>query len=144
MKVKVVADAANCTVHTSKNPEFGYIKLEQVIPVFKNNWLRNEVRTALIHGSLEELIAMDFKNGQELPGRIVIKESLQQTDSNDATRNLKYAGDTGVVCTVDDQPIYRTTYYSTNENEQDVFIQHTNTDEIKRVQAEAAKKLQAA
>jgi predicted esterase len=34
---------------------------------------------------------------------------------------------------VDDEPIYRQTFYTQNLNEPDIFIQHTNTDEIKDV-----------
>jgi hypothetical protein len=140
--VKVIGDENNSAVHTSTNPEYGYIRVQQATTTFNNGWMRPEIRTALIHGKLEDLMNAEFKPGMELPGKIVVKEGLVPFTSN-AQKELKVAGETGVVCRVDDQPIYRTSYYTSNPNEQDVLIQHTNGEEIreKALQIKETQKL---
>ena len=96
-------------------------------------WLRPVVRTAIIKGKVEDLLAAEFQANEELPGKIVVKESLNAFNYDNPDRDLKVAGSTGVICRVDDQPIYRQTFYTTNQNAIDELIMHTNTDEIKDV-----------
>ena len=69
--------------------------------------------------------------GQDLPGNILIKESLEPFNSKNPERDLKVAGDTGIVCRFEGNPIYRKTYYSVSSNAQDVFIQHDNVAELR-------------
>jgi hypothetical protein len=66
---------------------------------------------------------------------IVVIESLTPFNSENPERDLKIAGDTGVICRYDDQPIYRQSFYTSNMNANDQFIVHTNSQEIKEVQA---------
>jgi hypothetical protein len=69
--------------------------------------------------------------GQELPGKILIKESLEPFSSKNPERDLKVAGDTGIVCRLEGNPIYRRTYYSVSSNAEDTFIQHDNVEELR-------------
>jgi L-ascorbate metabolism protein UlaG (beta-lactamase superfamily) len=69
--------------------------------------------------------------GQELPGRVVIRESLKPFNDKDPSRDLKIAGDTGVVCKVNGQPIYRKTIYTDVAAVEEVQIAHDNIDEIR-------------
>jgi len=48
---------------------------------------------------------------------------------------VKRAGQDGPVCLFEDQAIYRRTYYTLDTQDQDVFIQHTNVDEIRESNA---------
>jgi hypothetical protein len=131
--VKVVGDDhGNVIVKSVNNPEYGYIKIEQEAPTFKQGWLNFNRRVAIIKGKVKDLQKLNYQIGSELPGKIVIVESLRPF-SNEADRDFKIAGATGVICRVDDEPIYRQTFYTQNLNEPDIFIQHTNTDEIKDV-----------
>jgi len=41
------------------------------------------------------------------------------------------AGDTGIVCCVDGEPIYRTTSYDQDPLSTDYLVQHTNGEDIK-------------
>lgn len=133
-KVKVTADSDGNVINVSKNPEFGFIRVEQRAAfVNTDGWLRISKRSALIHGKLDDLVEAGFKKDQELPGRIVVKESFDPFDSNNPDRNIKFAGSTGVICRVDDQPIYRQTVYTNDANAQDELIEHTNTEEIREV-----------
>jgi hypothetical protein len=132
--VQIVPDEYDNIIHTSiNNPEYGYIKLEQNSPTIKNSWLNFNKRVTLLKGKIEDLHRLQYNKDTILPGKIVIKESLKPFNPNNPDVDLKIAGSTGVICRVDDEPIYRQTFYTTNVNEQDILVQHTNTDEIREV-----------
>jgi len=134
-KVLVKADEQGNVIGISENnPEYGYVKVQQVsMQINDEGWLRRSLRTALIKGKVEDLLSFDFKAEQSLPGKIVVKESLIPFNPENPDKNLKIAGDTGIICRLDDEPIYRQTFYTQNENAIDEFIMHTNKDEIKEV-----------
>ena len=124
--VKVTADENGNVIGVSKNnPEFGYIRVEQITTQINDQgWLKNVKRSALIKGNVEDLLLANFQANQELPGRIVVVESLQPFNAENPDKDLKIAGDTGVICTIDDQPIYRQTFYTQNANAMDELITH--------------------
>jgi hypothetical protein len=133
-KVTVTEDKnGNIVTISDNNPEFGFIKVSQLVTQIANGWLRQVVRTAIINGKLDDLVEAKFKKGQELPGKIVIIESFNPFNLKNPDQDLKIAGDTGVICRVDDQPIYRQSVYTVNDQAQDEFIMHDNTEEIKEV-----------
>jgi hypothetical protein len=144
-KVKVVGDATTGSVITlSGNAQFGYVRLEQVRSVIDDNgFLRRKPVSTLIHGDINELKAMNFYAGQELPGQIVIKEALEPFNSKTPERDLKVAGSTGIVCTFEGQPIYRKTAYTTASNAQDTLIKHDNVDQLRDAYAVQAGKSSA-
>jgi hypothetical protein len=147
-KVTVCADKDGNVIGVSENnPEYGYVRVEQTIQEINDQgWLRIAKRSALIKGKVEDLQQMNFADGQELEGKIVVKESLTPFNTDEPDRDLKIAGDTGVICRQDDQPIYRQANYTTNPDAFDVFVTHTNGQEIKDVQQaqKAMNALQAA
>ena len=134
-KVLVTADQNGNTIGVSQNnPEYGYIRVEQqAIQISDEGWLRNVKRSALIKGKVADLQEAGYKEGTELPGRIIVIESLMPFNPENPDRDLKIAGSTGVVCRIDDQPIYRQTFYTQNPTACDEFITHTNREEIKDV-----------
>lgn len=136
MKVRVTADKHGNVISVSpNNPEYGWIRVEQTATQINDRgWLRNAKRSAFIKGKVEDLKASSYKEGTEINGKIVVIESLIPFDSNNPERDLKIAGDTGVICRIDDQPIYRQSFFTTNLNAYDELITHTNTDEIREVQ----------
>ena len=132
-KVRVLADATtNAVVNMSENPKYGYIRVEQVRNVVddKGFWRRKPI-SAIVPGMLDELQAEKFYAGQELPGKIVIKESLTPFNDKTPERDLKIAGDTGIVCKFEGNPIYRKTVYTLASNAEDVLIKHDNVDELR-------------
>jgi len=140
-KVKVTADENGNIISVSQNPEFGYIRVSQDVHEFTGDgWLRLRTRSALVHGSMKDLDEANFMKNQELPGKIIVRESFVPFDQENPDRNLKIAGDTGVICRVGDQPIYRQTFYTQNPNMFDEFIKHDNSEEIKETK-EAVKQL---
>ena len=134
-KVVVTADKNGNVINVSENsPEYGYVRVEQnVTSVNDQGWLRLTKRTALIKGLMKDLLEVGFRAGQEMPGRIVIQETLTAFNPENPDRDLKIAGDTGVVCRIEDQPIYRQSYYTANPNAEDQILMHTNSDEIREV-----------
>lgn len=136
-KVVVTADKSGNIVGVSENnPEYGYVRVEQSGSFINDQgWLRVSRRSALIKGLVKDLVETGFTEGQELDGKIVVVESLTPFNPENPDRDLKIAGETGVVCRIDDQPIYRQTFYTTNVNNQDQLIMHNNSEEIREVQA---------
>jgi hypothetical protein len=135
-KVTVAADKTGNVIGVSQNnPEYGYIRVEQqAVQINDQGWLRNVKRSALIKGKVEDLLQTGYQEGTEIVGKIVVIESLTPFNDANPDRDLKIAGDTGVICRVDDQPIYRQTFFTTNVNLQDEFITHSNSAEIRDVQ----------
>ena len=131
--VTVAGDILGNVVNVSQNnPEYGYIRVQQVVTSFnETGWLKVSKRSALLKGKVEELTALDLRVDNELPGKIVVKESHEPFNPQTPDRDLKIAGDTGIVCRVGDQPIYRQTFYTQDINAEDTLIMHDNTEEIK-------------
>lgn len=131
-KVTVVADKFGNVYNMSGNPDFAYLRVKQTVAMYdETGWFNQKELTALIHGKLEDLMAMKYTAGQELPGNIIIKEQHKPFDPNNGDRHLKIAGDSGVVCRVDDEPIYRKTVYLERSDAEHTLIQHNNSDEIR-------------
>lgn len=133
--VYVSADENGSVINVSKNnSDFGWITLRQDKLVITNGWAQNKSLSTIILGKVEHLEAFNFVEGQVLDGKIVVRE--QTTPFVDETRDVKVAGSTGVVCKVNGQPIYRKTFYTSNMDEQDIFVQHDNVDEIRQALSE--------
>lgn len=136
-KVTVVSiDPNGNVINVSKNnPEYGYVRVEQVSRVIsESGWLRMSKRSALIKGLVKDLVEADLHDGQVLEGKIIVRESHQPFNPENPERDLKIAGDSGIICRVDDMPIYRQSFYTMDANAQDQLIMHTNSDEIRDAQ----------
>jgi hypothetical protein len=136
-RVTVAADKNGNVIGISpNNPEYGWIRVEQNARVINDRgWLRNAKRSALIKGKVEDLVDSAYKDGEEITGKIIVVESHDPFNPENPDRDIKIAGDTGVICRVDDQAIYRQTFFTPNVNAQDELIMHTNAEEIKEVQS---------
>ena len=135
-KVRVTADTNGNVIGVSQNnPEYGYVRVEQsVTQISEDGWLKPVKRSALIKGKVEDLAQAGFVEGHELSGKIIVKESLTPFNPENPDKDLKVAGATGVICRIDDQPIYRQTFFTSNQEAYDELITHDNTTEIKEVQ----------
>ena len=140
-KVTVVADATTkaVIVQSENNPEYGYVRLEQPRTIIDDNgFLRSKKISTLVHGTVAELQAAGFYDGQELPGKIIIVESMTPFNKKDPSRDLKVAGGTGIVCTIEGAPIYRKTIYSIASNSEDTLIKHDNVDQLRAAYAKTS------
>ena len=132
-KVKVIGDATGNVINQSvNNPEYGYVRVEQIKTVFdENSFLRRKAVSALIHGNMDDLKAEGYFAGQELPGKVVVIESITPFNAKNPSQGLKHAGNTGIVCTIEGLPIYRKTVYSSNSSAEDILVKHDNIDTIR-------------
>ena len=140
--VIITADITGAIIGISpNNPEYGYIRVEQHTPIIsKKGWLTYDPRSALIKGTIDDLKRAKYRDGQELEGRIVIKESLIPFNKDDPDHDLKIAGNTEIICSLKGDPIYRQVIYTPDPTEEDEFIQHDNGEEIKKEIAYLKKK----
>lgn len=132
-KVKVSAnDKGQVVVLSENNSEYAYIRVTQDVVSIddRTGFVRRKTISAVIPGLVDDLKAFGWVNGQSVDGKIVVKESLEPFNPNDPERDLKYAGDTGVICTLDGQAIFRKAFYTQNVNAQDMKVQHDNSTEI--------------
>ena len=117
------------TVRVSNNPEYGYVVLEQIASELKGGWISDKTLTTIIQGKTSVLESMDLS--KPLIGKIVVLESLKPFNDKQPKRDLKYAGDTGIVCMDGDNPIYRKTEFTYDINKHSEFIKHTNGADIR-------------
>ena len=132
-KVIITPDDLGNTIRVSKNnPEYAHVRVTQEAVTFSmNGWVKNSVRSALIHGKVEDLNAIGIATKKTLPGKIVIKETFNAFSKDDPDRDLKIAGETGIVCCQDGQPIYRKSFYDATGLQQDELIPHNNGEDIR-------------
>jgi len=140
-RVKVTAnDKGQVVVPSENNSEYGHIRVTQDVVSIdeRTGFVRRKNISALIPGLVEDLKSFGWVNGQTVDGKIVVRESLEAFNPNDPERDLKYAGETGVICTLGGQPIFRKAFFTTNVNAQDEKIQHDNTAEIIAARSKSA------
>ena len=136
-KVVVLGNEQGSVITVSENnPEYGFVTVSQVRTMFDDNgFIRSKKVNALIPGKIEELEMAGFFVGQELPGKVLIKESLTPFNKKDPSRDLKIAGNTGILCSIAGQPIYRKTIYTNMSNAEDVLVQHDNVEQLRNAYA---------
>lgn len=136
-KVEIIADELGNNIRISKNdPQYAHVRLQQSRTMFgTNGWVKKSVVSTLLHGKTEELVELDLNNLKELNGKIIIREQLVPFNENDPERDYKIAGDTGVICCVDGQPIYRKTFFVPDTKAEDELIAHNNGDAIRQANA---------
>ena len=142
-KVIILADETTGAVVnvSTNNPEYGYVRVQQVRTMIDDNgFLRRKPVSALIPGTLAELQDSGFFAGQQLDGKIVVEESLEPFNEKTPQRDLKIAGETGIVCTLDGQPIYRRTKFSFDGTASDTLIKHNNVEELRVAYASSKSK----
>ena len=132
-KVNILADdMGNVVRQSSTNSEFGHVRLQQTRVTFGNGgWVKKSNISTLLHGKLEDLQELGLESMDSLPGKIVIKEQLEPFSKTDPDRDYKKAGETGIICCVDGQPIYRKTFFVADTTAEDVLIAHNNGQAIK-------------
>ena len=140
-KVIVTADATtNSVVNVSDNPEWGYLRVEQIRTMIDDNgFLKRKSVSAIVPGLLSDLQASGFFAGQQLDGKIVVEESLEPFNKKNPERDLKVAGETGIVCTYGGLPIYRRTKFSLDGTMQDTLVKHDNIEELRAAYANSQR-----
>jgi hypothetical protein len=142
-KVRVTALKDGSVVNANANGNLGYVRVEQDrFFCNKKGFLKRGTVSALLLGEFETLKSMGFFDGQELQGKIVVKESLEAFNLQNPDKDYKYAGDTNVVCCQDGQPIYRRAFYNMDGSDTDEFVAHNNFDAIRNAVSHLTEKEQ--
>jgi hypothetical protein len=131
--VKVTADNSGAVVIPSKNnPVYGYIRVEQKRTIMnEQGWVETRTLSALLNGEVDVLKSLNYRPNQSLEGTIRIVERMEPFNKKFPKKNIKIAGDSGVVCTIEGEPIYRNCFYSEDPEAEDILVQHDNTEEIR-------------
>ena len=128
--VIVSANAEGNVINMSKNPLYGYIVVKQNRIQFKNGFARHTEFTALITGEIRILEMLNFREGQELPGNIIVEESLTPFDGKHREGDLKRTRDGRYFTTTEGEPIYRRTVYDETGCREDDLINVKQTFEL--------------
>ena len=135
-KVKVLADENGVVINQSANPDYGYIRVEQAKTIIDDNgFLRRKNVSAVVPGLITDLQANGYYAGQEIPGNVVIVESLEPFNKKNPERDYKIAGDTGIICKLEGSPIFRKTVYTLAANAEDTLVKHDNVAELRAAYA---------
>lgn len=145
-KVKVTAKNGQVVVPSENKPEYGYIRVESVMPMFDETtgFMRNEVRSALVKGTVKDLQSLNWTEGQELEGKIAILETTEpRYDGQEPKRagsDKDAEGNPTAEILVDSQgrKIYRDGVYTLNTDKADVLIDHVNKQTAAAKAAKAA------
>jgi len=130
-KVQIVPDELGNVIRMSNNPEFGYVRLSQDSHKVTNGFVKKIPLSTLLHGELESLRSMDVQNKTELSGKIIVKEQLTPFSTENSDRDYKIAGNTGIICCVHGEPIYRKTFFTEDVTAENILLDHTNGDAIR-------------
>lgn len=142
-QVVVTANEQGQVVVTStNNPVYGFVRVEsEEMIIGPNRFVRPQKKSALILGRIEHLQMLNYKKGQQLPGRIRTIETLTPVNPEDLQQGLKLAGPTNVVCKIEGKPIYRLQEYDPSGESKDVLIAHDNKAEIQQEQKVIADRI---
>ena len=136
---QVIPDAQGNAIRVSKNnSEYGFVRVTQDKVMFNaNGWVSKKQLSTLVKGKVEDLQDLGFNADKQLSGNIIVMESFEPFSEKFPDRDLKKAGDTGIVCCQNGQPIYRTTAYDQSGQLEDTLIPHDNGQAIRDANAEA-------
>lgn len=127
-KVTIVThpETGNVVTQNPNKPEYGSIRVDQEVKTFTNGYLNRSKRVAFIGGTMEDLNEMNFREGQILPGKIVVKEQLEAFYSG---QSPKINPETNEVLTQGGQPIYRNSFYTEDLTAFDMPLTHDTVEE---------------
>jgi len=141
-KVEIVPNEHGAKIRVSaNNPEYAHVLLVQNKTwIAPSGWVRKRRMSTLLNGKTEVIKELGLGKKKYLPGQIVIKEQLEPFScSSDGDRDIKYAGDTGVICCKDGEIIYRKCFYDSSGLDTDILVAHTNGDAIREANAANAE-----
>jgi hypothetical protein len=132
-QVTIVPNKLGAKIRVSaNNSEYAHVLLKQEkTSISTSGWVQPIKVHALLQGKVEDIQNIGIADMDTLPGQIVVKEQLIPFDNNNPERDYKYAGNTGIVCCQDGQPIYRKCFFDATMLQVDTLIPHTNGLDIK-------------
>tara|TARA_R110000765_G_scaffold5492_1_gene17203 strand:+ start:599 stop:1324 length:726 start_codon:yes stop_codon:yes gene_type:complete len=140
--VIVKADKNGNVIVQSSNPEYGYIQLIQDrMNVTDKGWLETKTFSTILKGKICDLKKLRFKPKQELPGNIVVVESLTPFDKNNPNKDLKVSSNTGAIFhTTSGEPIYRNKFWDPSGSKVDVLVPYDVNSVLTKIEKPVVKK----
>ncbi len=145
MSVKIIASKNNNVFEPTKKTGLLCLAVEEIqanTELSLDGKFANAVsrRIAFIFRSKEQFDAI-FADmgitpaaGAVLDGIVSIKEQLEPFSATNPMNGIKYpnaaAKAQGLACTVSGKPVYRDTFYTTDEDTADVLVAHDNKEQI--------------
>jgi len=133
--VRVTADQYGNVIRQTSNPDYGFIVLEQQVVTIRDNGFVDDPRTfkALISGKISNLKFLDYYEGKELPGNIIVVESTKPFNTKNPNKHLKINPKTGeILKDKNNQAIYRDTIWDSTGCKDNVLIPHVRSEYISR------------
>lgn len=147
LSIRLNAETGNKVTPFKRNPEKGYIILEERTEDYSMGWFNEEVRSCVVKGNLTLL---DKIVSKPLYGRIVIREYLESeildSDSENSIipseikrylendknyqSSIKRTAKDGIELTLNGDLIFRFSTYDPTGLVEDRFIDHDNDDEV--------------
>lgn len=152
-QVQIIPNSTTGSLITpfKNNAEYGYLQLSQSSMIPEGSWIRERKRSTLLRAKCDVLQRFVQSNKTlSLPGHIVVKEYVESEVPENlfeqfANMNLpvsqaldsfvKRAGQDGVELCVDGERIIRFSVYDATGQDQDVYVQHNNTDAVREFNA---------
>jgi hypothetical protein len=134
-KVTVAAhpETGNVITPSTKNVEYGTIRVDSVEVTFNNGLLNKSKRSAFIRGKQDELAELNLVEGSKMAGKIVKME--QYTPFYDG-QNTKINPTTGEVVLTEGRETYIQFVFTEDQTETDRFI-HSGAPVEETVEATA-------
>lgn len=138
VKVGVHPDTKAVITQNPNKPEFGSIRVDYKTTSLTGGFASSGNRSAFIHGRMEDLEAYGLKEGQELTGRIIRKESFapfyggQQAKINPSTQETVLT---------DGRPTYLDFQYTEDSKAEDVWVEEEVEETVDASQAVAEQAL---
>ena len=138
MSVKVAKHPQTGEVITqsTRNPEWGTIRVDSENKSFENGILNISKRSAFIRGKMSDLQALGLREGQSLQGKIQKQESFEPFYEG---QNPKINPSTGDVVLKNGRETFLQFEYTENSDALDVWVGNTSTEVAENVQEALAE-----
>lgn len=134
VKVAIHPESKAVVTKNTKKPEFGTIRVDQEVITMEGGFLNKTKRSAFIAGKLADLLAINYSDGQVLPGQIIRKESFEPMYEGHAA---KINPTTKKEVLIDGKKVYFKDTYTENLSLQDSLISASSSEAVAQVAAEA-------
>jgi hypothetical protein len=131
--VIVEADKYGNVIRQSSNPEYGYIILKQLVVTINDDGFVDDPKEfkTLISGKISNLKYLNYYDGKELPGNIIVVESTKPFNTKNPDKHLKINPKTGeILKDKNNQEIYRSTAWDSTGCKDNVLIPHVRSGYI--------------
>jgi hypothetical protein len=123
-KVKVVGENGQVVIPNANKPEYGSIRMEQLVFNYRNGFLNKRNKVAFLAGKQEELnefvTLMGLKPNVEIPGCLYTIERFAPFYEG---QQPKLNPTTGRACLIDGAAVFQHSYYDASGTRQDEYLQ---------------------